>query len=85
MAQVTQEEKLNRVQGKSPSGKYADGKRSFFRKPLGIITIGAGALLVLVCIALAGVLFLYQGIYPGVQVGDLPVGKMEREEAQAAL
>lgn len=85
MAQVTQEEKLNQVQGKSPSGKYADGKRPFFRKPLGIAAIGAGALLVLVCIALAGVLFLYQGIYPGVQVGDLSVGKMKQKEAQTAL
>ena len=29
MAQVTQEEKMNQAQGKSPSGKYADGTVSY--------------------------------------------------------
>ena len=85
MAQMTQEEKVNQKQGKSPSGKYEDGKRSFLRSRLGIAVITTGALLVLVCAAMAGILFLYQDIYPGVQVGEMTVGKMDRQGAQAML
>lgn len=85
MAQMIQEEKVNQEQGKTLSGKYMDTKRPFYRKPLGVAAIAAGVLLVLAGGVLAGILFLYQGIYPGVQVGELSVGKMDRQEAQTAL
>lgn len=69
------------------TGKYAHGgsDKSFFRRPGGIATLAVGTVLVLL-LAVCGVfVYGYQGIYPGISVQGIDLGKMSQQQAQAAL